>query len=122
MMAPSEEHLPAARLIRAAAAGDQAALKLAGAGAVAKTPVLARAARVTRPFYVVLRARRDAQPVRGFAQDWEAARRWVCVPPNCKAPAREAVFHRWETRAEAEEYWRCALGPECPPLDPLPGR
>ena len=104
------------RLARAAAAGRSASRKLAGAGAVEKTPVLPARLRETAPYYVVLRSRSDVQPARGFLRTWDEAKVFVCVPPSLRGPAREAVFHRWETYAEAEVYWTEALGPAAPRL------
>ena len=124
-------------LERAGTAGEQAALKLAGRQRrVAASPTPPAEFGGTKVFFVVVRARHDLQAEGGShdelkkptAQErggprglvvgpWALARGYVCSDRG--GIVAEAIFHGFATRAEAEAYWRGAVGdialPTLPP-------
>lgn len=109
-----------ARLERAREAGREARRKLLGERrTVASTPPLpAGSSRSKRPYYVLIRARSPLVAA-GYIRSYNELAKLVSHPDS-RHLEKEAVFHRFETWEEAEEYWRLAwLGTK--PLVPLSG-
>ena len=98
---------------RARHAGQEAQRKLLRiTNRVAPTPQrnLFRGALRDLPHYVILRARAGLD-VAGYFTEWSQAKVVVCSPPGFRVPANEAVFHRFESLEEAQEYWDAAWAP-----------